>query len=585
MNKWMLKRNKANIELLSKVSGVKPIVANILANRGIVNPKDIVNFIHPSIESMYNTLDIEDMKKAIDFISNSINRGDKIAIYGDYDADGIMSTIILYKGLKYCNADVIYYIPDRETEGYGINMDSVYKLHTMGINTIFTCDNGIAAIDEIAEAKKLGMNVIVLDHHEVRYNDNKQLLPEADAIIDPKRDDCKYPFKNLCAGGLAYKFICEFYNSLGLDKELSEKFIVYAMIASVCDIVDLVDENRIIVKQGLELIKYTQDIGLKTLIEETGLIDKKIGVYHVGFILGPCINATGRLEQATTAVQLFTTEDEIEAKDLANKLIELNNSRKLMTTEAVKKSIEFIEKSNLNKNKVLVIYNEFIHESIAGIVAGKIKETYYLPTIVLTKGEKMAKGSARSIEEYNIFDELCKCSELLDRFGGHKMAAGMSLEYKNIGLLREKLNTLCTLTEEDIIPKIRIDAQLPLEDIDFELIEDIDKLAPFGRGNETPLFAQKNIKILRVDFIGKEKKILKFQCEVCNNRPITAISFDGYNNFKDIIINEYGEQTFNLITSGKQIEFNLDMIYTININEFNGNKQIQMLIKDFRISN
>lgn len=581
----MIRRNKINSDLLAKTTGISSLAAKILANRGIVNPKQVLEFINPVIENMHDTLIMKDMLEGINFIISSMNNNDKIAIYGDYDADGIMSTVILYKALKHCGANVIYYIPDRETEGYGMNMESVHKLNDLNINTIFTCDNGIASVEEIKEAKHLGMNVIVLDHHEVRHdNDSKQILPEAQAIIDPKREDCNYPFKKMCAAGISYKFVVELYKILAIPIEEAENFIIYATIATVCDIVDLVDENRIIVTKGFELLNKTKDIGLKALIQATMLADKNIGVYQIGFILGPCINATGRLEQATTAVKLFTTNNVDEATELATKLVELNNSRKSMTTLAVEEIMKILKQSNSKKDKVLVIYDENIHESIAGIVAGKIKEKFYLPTIVLTKGEQMAKGSARSIEEYNIFEELCKCSELLDKFGGHPMAAGMSLKYENIDLLREKLNNLCVLNSEDIIPKIRIDAQLPLESISFKLIEEIEKLAPFGKGNETPLFAQKNIKVLKIDFIGKEKDILKFQCKIENNKPITAISFDGYSQFKSMIYDNYGEELFNNIIVGKKAELDLDMIYTININEYNGVKSLQMFIKDFRLT-
>lgn len=581
----MIKANKINSDLLAKATGINNLTAKILVNRGIVNPKQVLEFINPVIENMYDTLLIKDMIESINFIIKSVNNNDKIAIYGDYDVDGIMSTVILYKAFKRCGANVIYYIPDREAEGYGMNIESVHKLNVLNVNTIFTCDNGIASIEEIKEAKNLGMNVIVLDHHNVRHDsDGKQILPEAQAVIDPKREDCNYPFKKMCAGGIAYKFVIELYKALAIPIKEAENFIIYAAIATVCDIVDLVDENRIIVKKGFELFNKTKDIGLKALIEATILTDKTIGVYQVGFILGPCINATGRLEQAITAVKLFITDNIEEAKVLATKLVELNNSRKSMTTLAVEEAMKMLEQSDLKKDRVLVVYNENIHESIAGIVAGKIKENYYLPTIVLTKGEQMVKGSARSIEEYNIFEELCKCSDLLDRFGGHPMAAGMSLKYENIELLRQKLNSMCVLTQEDIIPKIRIDAQLPLESINFKLVDEIEKLAPFGKGNETPLFAQKNIKILKIDFIGKEKNILKFQCKIENNKQIAAISFDGYSNFKSMIYENYGEELFNNIVMKKKIELNLDMIYTININEYNGIKSLQMFVKDFRLT-
>lgn len=584
MSKWMIRRNKANINQLAKFANISNISATILTNRNISNPNDIVNFLNPNLINMHDTMLMKDIKKGIEFIVEAIKENKKIAIYGDYDADGIMSTVILYKALTRCRANVIYYIPDRETEGYGMNIESIHKLYNLNVDVILACDNGIAAIEEIEEAKKLGIDVVVIDHHDVRLDDeSKQLLPNAYAVIDPKRLDCPYPFKEMCAGGISYKFVIELYKYMNISTDECQSFIKYAAIATICDIVDLIDENRIIVNEGLKLLNNTNDIGLKALIEETQLVDKNIGVYQIGFIIGPCINATGRLELATTAVKLFTTNSKSEAHELAVKLVWLNDSRKSMTLKAVEKAIDTIEKGNLKENKVLVVYDEDIHESIAGIVAGKIKERFYLPTIVLTKGEKMAKGSARSIEEYNIFEELCKCSDLLDRFGGHPMAAGMSLKYENIDILRKRLNDICTLNENDIIPKLRIDAQLSLDDISYALVEEINKLSPFGKGNETPLFAEKNIQIYKINLIGKDKKIIKMQCLSNRGKLITAISFDGYDNFKQMIIQNYDEKTFNNIVANKNFDLVLDIAYTISINEFKGTKTLQMLIKDFRI--
>lgn len=584
MSRWLMRATKINVREFAQNLNIDIVSAKILANRGICDCDRAVKFLNPSVDNMYNAFDMKDMDKGIEIIANSIENQKKIAIYGDYDADGIMSTVILFKSLKRCNADVIYYIPDRESEGYGMNIDSVYKLFDMGVDTILTCDNGIAAIYEIDEAKKLGMTVVVIDHHDVRFENEQQLLPNADAAIDAKRVDSQYPFKDMCAAGVVYKFAVELYKTMGIDENEAYNFIMYAAIATICDVVDLKDENRIIVKIGLKVLNSTNDIGIKSLIEHTKLSDKKIGVYQVGFILGPCINATGRLELATTAVKLFTTDSYEEADKLADKLVQLNNSRKSMTDIAVKRAIESIESGEFKDDRVIVLYDETIHESIAGIVAGKIREHYYLPTIVLTKGEIMAKGSARSIDEYNIFEELCKCSELLEKFGGHPLAAGMTLKYENIIPLRKKLNQICKLTSTDIIPKIRIDIQLPIDYISFDLIENIDRLAPFGKGNESPLFAEKNISVFRIDFLGKEKKILKFKCVSPNNRIIDALSFDGYEKFKAIVYEKFGESKFSSIQSSANIELNLDMIYTVNVNQYRNNSILQMVVKDFRIS-
>jgi len=584
MNKWTIKRNKVDINKLAKLANISNVSTTILVNRNILDINEIKNFLNPCTENMHNTLLMKDMQKGLEFIVDSIKGNKKIAIYGDYDVDGIMSTVILYKALNRCKANVIYYIPDRETEGYGMNIESIHKLYNLNVNVILACDNGIAAIEEIEEAKKLNIDVIIIDHHDVRFDDKQnQLLPNAYAVIDPKRLDCPYPFKKMCAAGICYKFAIELYKIMNIPINECKRFIEYAAIATICDIVDLIDENRIIVAEGLKLLNKTNDIGVKALIKETNLNDKNIGVYQIGFIIGPCINATGRLELATTAVKLFISNDEQEVHDLAAKLVNLNDLRKDMTLEAFEKAIETIEKSDLKNDKVLVVYDENVHESIAGIVAGKIKEYFYLPTIVLTKGEKMAKGSARSIEEYNIFEELCKCSDLFYKFGGHPMAAGMSLEYKNINILRKRLNDMCKLTDKDVIPKIRIDFKLPLDYISFELVNEINRLAPFGKGNEAPVFAEKNIPIYKVDFIGKDQRTVRMKCISNSRKLITAIFFDGYESFEQLIVENYGLKAFKTILSGKPFDLNLDIAYTINVNEFNGNKTLQMLIKDFRM--
>lgn len=587
MKNWVLKENNSNIGKMSEYLNSSTVFANILANRGIITPRKLKFFLNGDKSGFYDTWKMKDFAKGFEIICKAIENKEKISIYGDYDADGINSTVILYKALKRCGAEVIYYIPDRESEGYGMNVETVHKLSQIGIELIFTCDNGIACFEEIEQANKLGMKVVVLDHHDVRCDeDGKELLPKAEAVIDPKRSDCEYPFKQMCAGGLAYKFAVELYKYFKIPLEETDIFLPYAAIATICDIVDLQEENRIIVKEGLKLIKETTEKGLRALLEATELINNEnVGVYHIGFIVGPCINATGRLEQATIAVELFTCEDENRAKSLAAKLVELNNSRKEMTKKAVERAVQNIEKIGLGDNKVLVIYDEEIHESIAGIVAGRIKELYYLPTIVLTKGEKFVKGSARSIEAYNIFEELCKCQELFEKFGGHPMAAGMSLKYENVDKLRKKLNDLCILTEEDLIPNLFIDSYLPIEEISFDLLKELNFLAPYGRANEEPVFAQKSVIVKKVDFIGKNKNFLKMQC-ICNDdRTINAMSFDGYDEFKKMVTERYGKDFFEEMQKGAEYRLVMDIAYTVNINEFNGNKSLQMMLKDFKFSN
>ncbi len=587
MKKWVLRENSSNIGKMAEYLNSSAVFANILANRGLITPRKLKNFLNGDKSGFYDTWKMKDFAKGFGIVCKSIENKEKIVIYGDYDADGINSTVILYKALKRCGAEVIYYIPDRESEGYGMNIETVNKLSQRGIELIFTCDNGIACFEEIEQANKLGMKVVVLDHHDVRCDESgKELLPKAGAVIDPKRGDCEYPFKQMCAGGLAYKFSIELYKYFRIPLKETDIFLPYAAIATICDIVDLQEENRIIAKEGLKLIRETAEKGLRALLEATELINNEnIGVYHIGFIIGPCINATGRLEQATIAVELFTCEDENRAKYLAAKLVELNNSRKEMTKDAVERAVKNIEETGVGKDKVLVIYDEEIHESIAGIVAGRIKELYYLPTIVLTKGEKLVKGSARSIEAYNIFEELCKCKELFEKFGGHPMAAGMSLEYENVDNLRKKLNDLCVLTEQDLIPNLFIDSYLPIEEISFDLVKELDFLAPYGRANEEPVFAQKAVTVKRVDFIGKNKNFLKMQCLCNDGRIINAMSFDGYDELKKMVTERYGKDFFEEMQKGAEYRLVMDIAYTVNINEFNGNKSLQMMLKDFKFSN
>lgn len=591
MNKrWMLRRCKVNTNELSRRTGVSEVLLSVLANRGITGEKGIKDFMNPTLDKLYDPILMKDMDKGTDIICKAIKNHDKIAVYGDYDADGITSTFILYSALLKCGADVKYHIPDRIKEGYGINIISLEKLKLEGYNTIITCDNGISAVDQIKRAKEIGMTVVVTDHHDIPFlgeseKDRTFILPCADAIINPKQKDCKYPFKMLCGAGVAFKFAQALYRKMGIDETKAYKFIEYASIGTICDIVDLVDENRIIAKMGIDLLNRTENLGIKALIEENSLEIGNITAYHIGFVIGPCINAAGRLESAEIALKLLMSEDALGAEALAKKLRNLNIERQDMTLKSLEEIVNIVEESSLKNDKVLVVYKEDVHESIAGIVAGRLKERYNLPSIVLTKGETMAKGSARSIEEYNMYEELTKCSDLMENFGGHKMAAGMSLKEENIEKLRKELNFNCTLSEEDIIPKIRIDKRLPLESVSFKFIKDIKSLEPFGKGNSSPVFAEKNIEIFKVYFMGKDKNIIKLFCRLKNGmEKIDAISFDGGEKFKQIIEEKYGTNELNNVLTNKFKHIFMDFIFSPSINKYNGNTKIQLIVKDFRLS-
>ena len=441
--KWLLRNTSKDISSLAKNSGVSEVIAKILINRGFSKPIDIKKFMRASIDDLYDPFLMKDMDKGTDIIKLAIENNEKIVVYGDYDADGVTSTVIMYKALKHCGANVKYHVPDREHEGYGINSDRIRILNEEGCKVVLTCDNGIAAIEQVKLAKELGMIVIITDHHELQFEEDDKgtrifKVPNADAVINPKQKECNYPFKQLCGAGIAFKFVQALYKKLGIDEEMAHEFIEIAGIGTICDVVDLVDENRIIAKNALEMLTNTKNIGLRYLKEILSINDKEIKCYHVGFQIGPCINATGRLESAATSVELLLCEEEDRAKDLAKILFELNQKRQEMTTQNVEEVIELIEQSTFKNDKVLVIYKDTIHESIAGIVAGRVRETFNVPTIILTKGKENPKGSARSITEYNLFEELIKCEELLEKFGGHPMAAGLSIKEENIEKLRVK---------------------------------------------------------------------------------------------------------------------------------------------------
>ncbi|MCB2359409.1 single-stranded-DNA-specific exonuclease RecJ [Clostridium estertheticum] len=586
--KWLLRSTSKDVISLSNKSGISPVVAKILINRGFDNEIDIRKFMRASIDDLYDPFLMKDMEKAIDIIRLAIENKEKIVVYGDYDADGVTSTVIMYKGLKRSGANVEYYVPDREHEGYGINSDRIRKLNDEGFKVVLTCDNGIAAMEQVKLAKELGLIVIITDHHELQFDENELgertfKLPPADAVINPKQKECNYPFKNLCGAGIAFKFVQALFIKIGIDVKFANEFIEIAGIGTICDVVDLVDENRIIAKNALDMLTNTKNLGIRCLKEMLSINDKEIKCYHVGFQIGPCINATGRLESASISVELLLCEEENRAKELAKTLFDLNKKRQEMTTENVEEVIELIHNSTFKNDKVLVIYKDTIHESIAGIVAGRVRETFNVPTIILTKGKATPKGSARSIKEYNLFEELIKCKELLEKFGGHPMAAGLSIKEENIENLRQKLNLICTLTDEDIKPKIRIDQRMPLGKINYEMINELEQLEPFGKGNSSPLLAEKNIPILKIDILGKSANTIKIKCVIPGlNKTIDGIFFNRVDEFIEMLEDRYGEEHMNYLTNPRGLK--LDLIYSPQINEYNGRKSIQLKILEFKLS-
>ena len=500
---------------------------------------------------------------------------------------GVISVYILYCALKRCNANVDYEIPDRIKDGYGVNINIIKKAKEDGVDTIVTCDNGISAIEPIKSAKELGLTVIVTDHHDIPFIEDEEgnrkfIRSEADAILNPKQEGCKYKFKSLCGAGVAFKLIHVLYEELGISKDEAFRFIEFLAIATVCDVVDLVDENRIFVKKGLEKINKTTNIGLNELLVECEIQDKKIGVYHLGFIIGPCINASGRLDNAKKGVRLLLSDDEKEAVSLAKELVKLNEERKEMTMNGVEEAIEIVENSGIKNDKVFVIYLPHIHESLAGIIAGRIREKYNVPTLILARSEGGAKGSGRSIEEYNMFEELVKCKDILDKFGGHPMAAGFSLKEENIDEFRKRLNEKTTLSEEDLMKKVTIDTVLPLDTITYELVNDLSRLEPFGKANSKPLFGEKNINVIKAMVLGKNRNVLKLKLKSRNGKVIDAVYFGDIEQFEEIITEKYGKDQLIKLYDGSYNDVHLDLVFYPDINEYNGNVTIQVVIQNYR---
>lgn len=574
MAKWLIKNSQADFEHIAKQLNVPLVVAKLIVNRGFKTYGQALDYLNPKLNTLPSAFGILDMDKAIDTLKRHLGQSSKIAIYGDYDVDGVMSAVILSKCLKQLNADYIYYVPDREKEGYGLNAQAVEQLNEQNVDLIIACDNGISAIAEAEMIYKLGMELIIIDHHEPTVNsDGNDILPKAEAVIDPKRKDCTYSFKYMCAAGLCYRFSEAF---LGQEMKEPDELLNFAAIATVCDIVDLLADNRVIVKTALDNIMNTKNAGLKALIQLNDL--KHISAYHLGFIIGPTINASGRLESAVTATELFMTEDYNKAQEIAARLHSLNQVRRTLTEDAFVNLKALLQNEEERKKSVYVLYDDNIHESVAGIVAGRIKENFHHPTIVITKGSQYAKGSARSIESYNMFEALSSVSHLFVKFGGHSQAAGLTIAYENIDKLRDLLNKNCTLDISDFEPVLRIESRLAPDEATLDLYKAIQNLEPFGKANKEPMFAEKNVRLCNIDFIGRDKNIIKMQVKGVRN--LSVLSFDGYEKFLSICKEKLGTDDKQKISAQDFIE--MDIAFTVNLNEFRGEKNLQLHIKDFR---
>lgn len=564
---WMLQTKRADFNEMARLHRISPVTARILRNRDITDRASVEKYLRGGLKDLYSPHLLKGMDRTVNILKDKIEKGLPVRIVGDYDIDGVCSTYLLYRALRRVGAHVDYEIPDRIKDGYGINESMIRAAHEDGIDTLLTCDNGIAAVPQIRLAKELGLTVLVTDHHDIMQEEGRDVLPPADAVVNPKQKECSYPYAEICGGMVAFKLVQALYEAYGVENEEWLSMVEFAAIATVGDVMKLQDENRIIVKEGLKRIGRTKSMGLLKLIEKSNLDKEKMTAYQIGFVIGPCLNAGGRLQTAKLALSLLLSEDEEEADRLAGELKALNDQRKDMTKQGTDQAVELVEKFYQN-DKVLVVYLPECHESLAGIIAGRLRESFQKPAFVLTDGEECVKGSGRSIEAYHMFDALVEVKELLLKFGGHPMAAGLSLSKEYVDEFRKRLNEESGLTEEDFIKKIWIDVPMPLEYISEPLIEELEILEPFGQGNEKPMFAQKGLHIRSVRVLGKNRNAVKFSLATDKGAPMDAMLFtDG-----DAFLEELGKSRL------------LDVIYYPAVNEYNGNKTLQIVIKNYKIT-
>ena len=572
MEKWIIMRKGAPFQEIADKFQIHPILARLIRNRDVIGDENIERYLNGTIADLHDGMLMKDMDRAVDILTEKLRDGKKIRIIGDYDIDGINATYILKEGFEALGGNIDVTIPDRVKDGYGLNKDLIEDAFKDNVDTIITCDNGIAAMEEISYAKNLGMTIIVTDHHEVPYEETESgiqyLIPSADAVVDPKRADCSYPFKGLCGAAVAYKLVEALFEVLGQDPEDVDYLMENVAIATVGDVMDLVDENRILVRQGLEMLKYTQNLGLRALMECTKVNKEQLSAYHIGFVIGPCLNASGRLDTAKRALELLCAKDQKEADILAGDLKALNDNRKEMTVRAVEEAIAIIEEHGKKEEKVIVVFLPNCHESLAGIVAGRIREQYGKPTFVLTQTSEGVKGSGRSIDAYDMYEELNKCRHLLVKFGGHKLAAGVSLKEEHVEEFRKTLNQNTTLSETDFIPRVSIDMQLPFQYVDEEFIHQLNRLEPFGKGNTKPVFAERELAVRNVKILGKNQNVVKMQMQDIEGHAVDAVYFgDG--------------EKFMRFLEQKQYA-NVTITYYPTLNEFQGNTKLQIVIQNYK---
>lgn len=586
MEKWILEMKKGDFNGIAQEYGISPVLARIMVNRGVREKEQIRRYLKGTMEDLYDPRLLLDMDKAVDLVSESIEKKEKIGIASDFDVDGIFSSMILWTAFTKLGADCFIETPNRVTEGYGLNRRIVDDCLEKGAKLLITCDNGIAALDAVEYAKENGLTVVVTDHHEVPFEEKGDgeriyIKPKADAIVNPKQAECTYPFPKLCGAGVTFKLAQILYERYGILKSELEPLIEYAAIATVADVMDLEDENRILVKTGLKLLEHTKNKGLQAILRVNNLEGKRISAYHIGFVIGPCFNAAGRLETVKSALDLLMCNNEAQAEVMAENLKALNDSRKEMTIQGFEQAVEKIEHSDLMSDKVILVKLEECHESLVGIIAGRVRERYHKPVIVFTDAEEGIKGSGRSIEAYNMFEELLKCKDLLGRFGGHPMAAGLSLLEENLEELRRRLNENTTLTEEDLRPVVRIDVAMPIEYITEEFVEQLELLEPFGKGNPKPIFAEQHFRFTGGNIIGKNKNVLKAKVVNGSGARIEALYFGQIDQLQEYIIEEFGQQEWERMLRGDRNDVDLGLTYYPDINEYMGRKTPQIVIQNY----
>lgn len=586
MEKWIEIRKGGNFVEMAKKYGIDPLIARIIRNRDIIDEKEITEYLYGGKEALHNPHLLKDVDKAAEIIAEGIAEKKAMRIIGDYDIDGVNATYILLDGIRRCGGNVDAAIPDRMKDGYGINEHLIEQALSDGKELLITCDNGIAAINEINFAKEKGMTVVVTDHHEISYRNTEQgkefLRSNADAIVNPKQADCPYPCKGICGAVVAWKLVQVLYERMDIPVEEADIFIENAGFATVGDVMDLTGENRILVKLGLKALEHTKNPGMKALIAKNKLSDKPLSAYHIGFVLGPCINASGRLDTAKRSLELLLERDEVKASALAGELVELNESRKYMTQQETQKALEQIEKEGREKDKVLVVYLPECHESLAGIIAGRIREAYQRPVFVLTRGEEGVKGSGRSIEAYSMFDKMTEVAELFTKYGGHPMAAGLSMREEDIDKLREQLNQKAELSEEDMAEVVRLDAVLPMSYFTVDTIRQLSVLEPCGKSNTKPVFADRNIKITRAGIVGVNRNVLKLHLLDSKGNPVAGVYFGEVEKFLTFLSEKFGSEEVDAAMHGKENSIQFAAVYEPAVDTYSGRESVQAIIRRFR---